>query len=183
MKHRTTLELWLDRIGPKEAKKALSKRTPELTRDTYVAEIRAYRKSVKIVTGEANSKLFNRSDLSQAVEDGFLREDDNTLQLVFHKDNDIKVAQVIFERENHEIVNLKHKFPERVHIYWSPIRPRQHYAVIDNGKKAILEEPNHVGGEPFWASIVFDESRAQGWANRFNEYIKHCVELTFEPSH
>lgn len=179
MRNRTTLELLLERIGPREAKRGLSKLTPDITRDSYIAEVRHYKKSVKIVTGEANSQLFERLGLAQAVKDGFLRGGSNTFQFVFHKDDDMKVAQAAFQVENKELVSLKSEFPERVHIYWSPIRPRQHYAVIDDGKKAILEEPNHVGGAPFWATIVFDESRAKDWANRFNEYVEHCVELEF----
>lgn len=180
MQFKSALELLLDNIGTREAKLGLSKFAPDITRESYVAQIKGYQKSLRIVTGEANSQLFDRQDLSQALKESFLNGNNKTLQFVFHKNNNMKIAQAEFQVQNKELVSLKLEFPERVHIYWSPIRPRQHYAVIDDGKKAILEEPNHAGGTPFWATIVLDESRVKSWINRFDEYIKYCVELEFE---
>lgn len=182
MQFKSTLELLLDIVGPREARLGLSKFTPEVTRESYVAQIKGYQKSIRLMTGEANSQLFNREDLLQVLGEGFLSGNGKTLQFVFHKNDDMKTAQEEFQVQNKGLVNLKIEFPDCVHIYWSPIRPRQHYAVIDDGKKAILEEPNHARGQPFWATIVLDESRARGWANRFDDYIKYCTELEFESS-
>lgn len=182
MQFRSALELLLDNIGSSEARLGLSKFTPDSTRDNYISHIMSYQKSIKIITGEANSQLFNRPDLARALRESLSNGNNKTLQLVFHKNDDIKTAQEEFQVENEELVNLRREFPNCVHIYWSPIRPRQHYAVIDDGKKVILEEPNHKGFEPFWATIVLDEGRAKNWAERFDDYIKYCRELEFEPS-
>lgn len=182
MQFKSALELLLDNIGPREARLGLPKFDPNITREEYIARIRGFQKSIKIVTGEANNQLFEREDLLQALRGGLSSGYDKTLQFVFHKNDDMKTAREEFQVQNKELVNLKLEFPDRVHIYWSPIRPRQHYAVIDNGKKAILEEPNHARGQTFWATIVLDESRAKSWENRFDNYIEYCRELKFESS-
>lgn len=182
MPFNSILDILLDNIGTKEARLGLSKLTPDETRDSYISHIVDFKKSVKIVTGEANSKLFDRRDLAQALREGLSLGNDRVFEFVFHKSDDKETAQAEFQAENKELVDLKLEFSDRVHIYWSPIRPGQHYAVIDNGKKAILEEPNHIGYKSFWATIVFDKSRAEGWAKRFDSYIEYCKpELEFAP--
>lgn len=182
MPFKSILDILLDNIGTKEAKLGLSKFTPDETRDSYISHIVDFKKSVKIITGEANSKLFDRRDLTQALRGSLSLGNGRTFQLVFHKSDDIKTARNEFQAQNEELVDLKLEFPDRVHIYWSPIRPQQHYAVIDNGKEAILEEPNHIGNKSFWATVVFDKSRAKGWSKRFDDYIKYCRELEFAPA-
>ena len=182
MQFKSSLELLLDNIGTREARLGLSKFTPDITRANYISQIVGYQKSIKIVTGEANSELFDREDLAQALRESLSNGNDKTLQFVFHKNDDMKTAQEEFRVQNKELINLSLEFPSCVHIYWSPIRPRQHYAVIDDGKKAILEEPNHIAREPFWATIVLDERRAKSWANRFDDYVTYCTELAFESS-
>lgn len=180
MPFKSILELFLDNIGSNEARLGLSKFTPDITRESYISYIKNYQKSIKIVTGEANGQLFDRQDLAQALRESLSNGCNKNIQFVFHKNDDIKTAQWEFQVQNKELVNLQLEFPSCVHIYWSPIRPRQHYAVIDDGKKAILEEPNHEGLEPFWAAVVLNENRAKGWASRFNDYIEYCTELRFE---
>ncbi|HEY54861.1 MAG TPA: hypothetical protein G4N91_01080 [Dehalococcoidia bacterium] len=182
MAFKSVLDILLDNIGTKEARSGLSKFTPDETRDSYISHVADFKKSVKIVTGEANGKLFDRRDLAQALREGLSSGNGRVFEFVFHKSNDEETAQAEFQAENKELVDLKREFPDRVHIYWSPIRPGQHYAVIDNGKEAILEEPNHIGNKSFWATIVFDKNRARGWAERFDEYIKYCKRLKFAPA-
>jgi hypothetical protein len=182
MPFQSILDILLDNIGTKEARLGLSKFTPDETRDSYVSHIADFEESVKIVTGEANGKLFDRSDLAQALRKRLSSGNGRTFQIVFHKSDDIKTARDEFQAQNKELVDLKRDLPDHVHIYWSPIRPGQHYAVIDNGREAILEEPNHTGYKSWWATIVFDKDRARGWSKRFDKFIKYCVELEFAPA-
>jgi len=159
----------------------LSSRNPEQTRWKYINSIGEFKSSVKIVTGEANGKLFDRTELADALSNG-LRENRNaTVRFVFHKNEDKDTARQSFETENTHIMAVKRVFSERVHLYWVPLRPEQHYAVIDD-ETVILEQPNHRGGEPFWGKIVKDSNIALEWENRFDEYVKYCVELPFAVS-
>ena len=179
MPFRSALEVLLDRVAPKEARLGWPKTDAEATRANYVAQINGYRRSLKIVAGEANGKLFDRNDLAEVLRSGLMRSQFSTLQLVFHKHDAISEAKKAFEVDNAALLQLKLDFPKRVHLYWSPIRPRQHYAVIDDGDKAILEEPNHEPGQPFWATVVMNKNRAAGWSDRFDKYVQCCKELEF----
>ena len=181
MEFKSSLELLLDNIGSAEAKQGLSRSTPEITRDSYIAQIRGFEQSIKIVSGEANSQLFDQFGLVQAIRESFRCHNWKTFHLIFHKSDDMLTAEEQFKVQNRNLLVLKLEFPDRVHIYWSPIRPRQHYLVVDDGVKAVLEEPNHERGKPFWATIVLNRERATSWAQRFDGFAKYCTELKFEP--
>ena len=181
MQWKSTLDSILETIGPPESRLALSKTDPESTREKYIEYIGSAHRSVKIVVGEANGKLFNQSALKDALKAVLSHSNESTVEFVFHKYDDIDRAKESFQINNAELVELKLEFPERTHILWSPIRPRQHYVVLDGGEKVILEEPSHKGFEPFWAAVVLDSERGKGWVDRFDKYIKYCRELNFEP--
>lgn len=176
---RSTLDSALEIIGPSEVRVSLSRDDPESTREKYIEYIGSAVQSVKIVTGEANGNLFNRPGLRDALKTVLMQSKDTNLQFVFHKYDDLDAAKEAFQFNNNELVELQQSFPKQVQIFWSPIRARQHYAVVDNGKKVILEEPSHKGFSPFWAAVILDENRGKEWANRFDEYVKHCTRLEF----
>lgn len=180
---KSTLDLLLETIGPPETRLALSKTDPEGTRDKYIEYIGSAYRSVKIVAGEANGKLFNRSSMATTLRSFLSGSEHSTVDLVFHKHKDINVARGAFQVSNPELAKLKCEFPNRFSIYWSPIRPRQHYVVLDNGEKVILEEPCHEGLAPFWAAVVLDSSRGKEWADRFNDYVKYCKRLELSGEH
>lgn len=180
MRWKSTLDSVIDAIGPPEARFALSKTDPETTREKYVEYIGNAKRSVKIVVGEANGKLFNRPSMGNALKSVLSSSENSIVDFVFHKYNNVDIAKESFLADNKEIAAVKRQFPKRTHIYWSPIRPRQHYAVLDEGEQVILEEPNHKGFEPFWAAVMLDQGRGTVWMNRFDEYIKYCRELTFD---
>lgn len=180
---KSTLEAVIDRISPQETRLALSKATPDISRGKYIEYISNADKSVKIVAGEANSKLFNRPALKNTLESMLSHNKESTFEIVFHKTNNADDAEKLFQIENKELFALKRKFGERVHIYWSPIRPRQHYAVLDEGKFVILEEPEHRKFAEFWAAVVLNPAQGKKWAARFNEYVDYCKELKFERTH
>lgn len=180
MRWKSTLESLIDAVGPPESRFALSKTDPEATREKYVEYIGNARRSVKIVVGEANSKLFNRPSMGDALKLVLSHSENSTVEFIFHRLNNVDTAKESFLASNEALVALKRQFPDRTHIYWSPIRPRQHYAVLDEGERVILEEPYHKGFEPFWAAVVLDQSRGKVWMERFDKYISYCRELTFE---
>ncbi|MCK4823507.1 hypothetical protein KA005_47585, partial [bacterium] len=64
----------------------LSPRDPEQTRWKYIKSISGFRTSVKIVTGEANGKLFDRTELTDVFRTGLEENSNATVQLIFHKD-------------------------------------------------------------------------------------------------
>lgn len=179
---KSTLEVVLDRSGPQETRLALSKTDPEITRQKYIEYVGKASRSVKFVTGEANSKLFNQPTLQETLRAMLSHSNESTVEFVCHKSDNVDEAERLFRVENEGLLALKREFSKRMHIYWSPIRPRQHYAVLDGGKFVILEEPSHKKFAEFWAAVVLDSVRGQKWATRFDEYIKDCTELKFESS-
>ncbi len=149
------------------------------TREGYVDILKTAKHSIKIVAGEANNKLFDRTDFRAALKGTLDGDPDSTVALVFHKDPDMAMAKQGFVKDNPKLLSLKHEYGSRVHLSWSPVRPTQHYAVIDDGESAVLEQPNHTEMEPFWATVTTNPKRAKGWAARFDEYVRYCEELKF----
>jgi len=156
----------------------LSSRKPEETREAYVAVAGAFSSELKIVTGEANGKLFDRPDFASAIQRVFQNKPEAVFKLVFHKSDTEAEARVNFQRENPHFFALKEQYPERVHIYWTPLRPRQHYAVVDS-QVVILEQPDHVSLKPFWATIIHDSEISSLWEERFDTYCTHLTEMRF----
>lgn len=159
----------------------LSSRDPEQARWKYIKSISEFKKTVKIVTGEANGKLFDRVELADGLREGLKANPDASIQLIFHKDENRDRACQIFEATNSHILAIKREFPLQVHLHWAAKRPNQHYAIIDD-KTTIFEQPNHPREEPFWGKIVKDSIIATEWETFFDEYIEYCPELTFELS-
>ena len=157
----------------------LSPRDPEQTRWKYIKSIGEFKTSVKIVTGEANGKLFDRTELADVLREGLIKDSNATVRLIFHKDENKDKPCQDFEIENEHILDLKRDFPNSVHLYWAPKRPAQHYAVIDD-KTVIFEQPDHPSEGVFWGKIVKDSNIAIKWEARFDEYAKYCPELDFE---
>ncbi len=153
----------------------LSSRTPEKTRETYIDAIGEFTKELKIVTGEANGKLFEKEGFAEAIERVFHQNPNAIFRLVFHKRDTEVQACKDFEEENSSLFDLKRRYPENVSIYWTPNRPRQHYAVIDN-RAVILEQPHHTSLQPFWATIVHDDKISTLWEERFDTYVSHLNE-------
>lgn len=158
-------------IGRRE--KWLSSKRPAETRDAYIDAIGEFTWNLKIVAGEANSKLFNQAEFAGAIEKTLRKNREATFKLVFHKKESKNEARKAFEEENSHLLDLRNKYPEQVYIHWAPKRPRQHYAVIDD-QVVILEQPHHPAGEPFWGSIIRDRKIATDWEKHFDEYVAYC---------
>lgn len=156
----------------------LSSRDPEHNRWQYIENIHGFNKSVKIVAGEANGKLFDRPEFANALKEGLKSHNDATVKMIFHKVDNIGEARSLFIENNKQMVELKKTFPDRVHIFWVPKRPKQHYAVKDEST-VIFEQPDHKPGKPRWGIIVQDPSLGHEWENRFDEYVGYCQELYF----
>ena len=174
----SALQLLIEHSDTKKPGKWLRKGEPEAARLGYVQEIKNFSRAVKIVAGEANHKLFNRPDFIASLRDGLAKNPESNLKFVFHKADQQEYAKLLFEQDNSELVTLKREFDDRVHIYWSPVRPLQHYAVIDD-EKVILEEPGHRPSTPFWAYVSTEAERAKDWEALFDEYVSYCDELSF----
>lgn len=173
MPFKSALQLFIDPVLEKPLDRKLSKIDSE-AREEYVRLVSGAYKSVKIVAGEANSRLFDREDFATGLETFLKNNPDAILQLIFHKNNDAKVAEALFKDKNKLLFALKQKFNDRVHIFWINKRPHQHYAVIDDGMSAILEEPDHPKYKPFDALVTYDKSWAHKWSERFDKYLDHC---------
>ncbi len=156
----------------------LSRSDPVISRWAYIETVRNFGWGVKMVAGEANGKLFNREELVSVLTEGLREHPQATVELVFHKDDDKARACIMFEEENSLMIRLKREFSDRVHIFWAPKRPRQHYAVVDD-ERVIFEQPNHPPNKPWWGNIVMNTSIAQEWERRFDEYVRYCSELQF----
>lgn len=156
----------------------LSQKKPDETRDAYINAASKFTTELKVVTGEANGKLFEKKEFTDAI-DRVLRKNINaTFKLVFHKRDTEAEALEDFRKENPLFTNLKERYPKQVHIYWTPKRPRQHYAVVDN-RLVILEQPHHATLEPFWATIIHDSEISTRWENRFDTYVSYLREMSF----
>ncbi len=160
------------------AERWLSSRDAMVTRWAYIETVRNFKRVVKIVVGEANGKLFDREELKSALTEGLRENSQSTVHLIFHKSDDKDQAIVGFKKDNPLLVALKNAFPDRVHMFWAPKRPRQHYAVIDE-QRVIFEQPNHPANKAWWGSIVVNTTIAREWERRFDEYEGYCSELRF----
>lgn len=152
----------------------LSSSKPDETRDAYIAAASSFSKELKIVTGEANGKLFDQKVFADAIKRVLHENQNAAFKLVFHKRDTEDEALRDFKVENQHFAALKDQYPKQVHIYWTPERPRQHYAVIDD-KIVILEQPRHTAFESFWATIIHDSKVSALWEKRFNTYISHLA--------
>jgi len=177
MKYKSALQLFIDPILETPKDRRLFKSNTDATRRQYVELVSKANKSVKIVAGEANRQLFDREDFAIGLDTFLQNNPDSELQFIFHKDDDINIAKELFEEQNKSIVALKKQFSDRIHIFWIDKRPHQHYAVIDNGELAILEEPDHKPNEPFDALITQDKQWARKWSKRFDNYLYQCLDL------
>lgn len=156
----------------------LSSKQPDETRNAYIAASGRFTKELKIVAGEANGKLFNRAEFVESIESVLREHTEATFKFVFHKKASIDEARQHFAKDNGRLLALRGKYPEQVHFYWAPSRPEQHYAVIDE-ESVILEQPHHLAGKPFWATIIRDSDVATGWEKYFNEYVSFCSPMEF----
>lgn len=152
----------------------LSSSKPDETRDAYIAAASSFNRELKIVTGEANGKLFNQKVFADAIGRVLHDNQDATFKLVFHKRDAQDEALRDFRVDNPHFTALKKQYPEQVHIYWTPQRPRQHYAVVDD-KLVILEQPRHTAYGSFWATIIHDGKISALWEERFNTYVSHLA--------
>lgn len=177
MPFKSALQLFIDPILEKPRDYKLAKTDPEAARKEYVKLTSGAYRSVKIVAGEANGQLFDRSDFVNGLRTFLRNNPDGTFQLMCHKANDRKVAETLFKDQNKLLVALKQEFKDRVHIFCLDKRPHQHYAVIDDGRLAFLEEPDHQPNEPFDARVTYDKSWAHKWSERFDKYLDHCRDL------
>jgi len=177
MPFKSALQLFIDPILEKPRDRKLFKIDPEAARKEYVRLISSACRSVKIVAGEANRQLFERKDFVTGLKTFLRNNPDGTFQFMCHKDNNDKVAETLFKDQNKLLVALKQEFNDRVHIFWINKRPHQHYAVIDDGRLAILEEPDHPPNEPFDALVTYDKSWAHKWSERYDKYLDHCRDL------
>lgn len=62
---------------------------------------------------------------------------------------------------------------EFISIGWTPKRPRQHYAVIDQKMVALKDTEHHSQEQQPGLYISSDKKRAQDLGGRFNEYTQH----------
>lgn len=178
MQYKSALQFLLDQSNAKKPGSWFPKSDPKVAIEKYIEEIDGYEKSVRIVVGEGGRRLYDKTEFGVAVKEGLTNHPESTFTFVFHKDDDIERAKERFQREHRVIMSLKREFHNRVHIYWSPIRPEQHYAVIDM-RKVIVEEPHHISGDR-WAYAVSEPTKAKSWQERFDKYIEYCEELSFE---
>lgn len=179
MPFKSALQILVDSVLIDSSFSMLPKLDPERTRASYVELVANARISVKIVAGEANHQLFDREDFGFAIGRLLFDNPKSTVMFIFHKENEFGAAKRLFQEKNKQLYALKQEFPDRLHIYWSPKRPRQHYAVVDNGALAILEQPSHPRNKPFWATVTSNMTRAKEWSKRFDEYVTYCRELQF----
>ncbi len=156
----------------------LSMRYPEVNRQAYIETIRDFNKGVKMVAGEANGKIFDQEEFFSVLREGLRENPEAQVSLVFHKEGDIDKARLAFEQDNPHLTNLKRQFPDKVHLWWAPKRPSQHYAVVDDNR-VLFEQPNHRRGKPWWGNIVMDSSIAKEWERRFDKYVGYCSELLY----
>lgn len=161
-----------------QREKWLSSKLPHETRNAYIDAIGEFANKLKIVAGEANSKLFNLAKFARVIEKELGKNSVATFEMVFHKKDSEDEARDDFRKENPLLVDLRNKYPKQVHFYWAPKRPRQHYAVIDD-EMVILEQPHHPAGEPFWATIIRDYEIATDWEKHFDEYVEYCTPMEF----
>jgi len=179
MPFKSALQLLVDSVLVDSSSRMLPKLDPERTRASYVELVASARISVKIVAGEANHQLFDREDFGFAIRRILSDNPKSMVEFIFHKDNEFVVAKSAFQENNKQLYALKQEFPDRLHIFWSPKRPSQHYAVVDNGVLVILEQPSHPRNRPFWATVTYNMTRAKEWSERFDGYVTHCRELNF----
>jgi hypothetical protein len=174
MRFKSALQLFIDPIIEESPERELNRTNPKAAREEYIQLTSGANKSVKIVAGEANRQLFNEKAFVDGLRTFLSHNPKGTFKLICHKDDDRKVAEEMFKKQNKLLVDLKHDIKDRVQIFWVSKRPHQHYAVIDDGRLAILEEPDHKPFAPFDGLVTYDKNWAHEWSKRFDKYLDHC---------
>lgn len=171
---KSALQLFIDPILEKPRERELNRTNPSVARKEYIQLTSGANKSVKIVAGEANRQLFNQNAFVDGLRTFLRNNPEGTFKFICHKDDDRKVAEEMFKEQNDKLVVLKQEIKDRVQIFWVSERPHQHYAVVDDGRLAILEEPDHKPHAPFDGLVTYDKNWAHKWDERFDKYLDHC---------
>ena len=124
-----------------------------------------------------DNKIFNDPEFLESLRTKL--EKGATASFVVHIDDDMDTAKQTLENCCPGLIELKHGFPKQLSIRWSPIKPNQHYTVVD-GEKVILEEPHHRDDKQPWMYISdISPKLGEEWKRRFDEFSEYCIELAF----
>lgn len=126
-------------------------------------------KFIKLVCGELSPLLFNDESVVKGLE--WALTDGAEIEVIFRRGNTPEEAKISLSKTNPRLFELI-KQSQNIHVYWSPIRMKQHFLAISNS--GVLFEKPEIGKSKrgWWAFFIKDSKLAEKWINLFNKYMQ-----------
>ncbi len=126
-------------------------------------------KNIKIVCGELSPLLFNDEKVLDAVD--WALSEGAEIGIIFHRGNSAEEGLNRLRQTNPHFYERLLTKKERLTLYWSPIRMKQHFLAISNSG-VLLERPGTDKEQnDWWAYFVKDSKLAQKWLDKFEQYL------------
>ena len=170
------IDVWRDRLFQKYGEKWLAKGECSLL--VFLELLEKGRKSIKMVTGELDPDLYNRSDVTEKLKT--LLDNKVSLEIVFHKKDSKNEAIQDLLYNNAKIIELKKIYHSFLKLYWQKERAETHFAVAD-ASHVFIEEP-HKAYKPRGTFIKYKTELLGRYCNQDFEKIrqKESQEITLE---
>ena len=134
-------------------------------------------KDIKLVCGELDPSFYDDPQIVDAFYNFLKSDKDRKIEFIFSKESDnLKSAcqDLLIENKNlFKALNKLEDWTKQVFFFWSHMRPKQHYAIVDDDASAI-EEPDHKGRFDRFIKYFYDDSEINSF---LKEYFTAYVDI------
>lgn len=96
--------------------------------------------------------------------------------MIFNKDEEESKMMTLLREQNPNLLALVREY-DRLKLYWTPKRPKQHYAISDK-RHLFFEEPDHPSGADRYTLFRYNDPKlGEEWEKRFDLYKGRCKEI------
>ena len=137
----------------------------------FIKFLKKAKSKIDLVTGELDPSFYERPEVVDIVRK-FL-QNSGKVRVVYHGDkSEYSRARERFESKNGAWLKFKKDFPDRISIYWTPLRPSAHYAISDD--RHLFFEGLHEPYKDRECGFFYNEPElGQEWTANFESYISH----------
>ncbi len=138
----------------------------------YADFLKRAERTVKIVCGECDPRLFEQKSIIGAIENLLVHNGKMEL-IVGTLDNEESAEEVRarLHRNNKLLSEVLSKYQNQAYVYVASKRPDLHYTIVD-GKHVLFEEPHEPYKRRETRARFDDEKLAKAWEQRFDEYLQ-----------
>ncbi len=165
-----------------ESYRVSSHYTMEYPRKEYLKCMGEAQRNIDIVCGEFDSIVYNTHRFIEKVRK--LLESDGKITVIFNGNSKtMNEAVGKIKSWNHNFMcmvsELEPSNRENVRFYWCPIRPKSHYAIIDDST-LVAEEEHGVGKPRDIYCFKEDPITAEDWENGFDKMKEFCKSIPID---